>query len=328
MKKVDYKITVAGKTFESSKMQHLLELELCSSLDVPVNGAKVVLSPDADISDLKPEDTVKVEIGYDGTLSPVFTGVLSGIKQGIRSNSFFAVSSFASIAKARLNLLYEKQDAGKIAEDIIGRFKITKGDIQAGEKFPVYMLSDTKTVWQHLYNLSVYCGFDFYADWDDKFVFKPYKPEKTHIFEYGQDIADLNQTIKNKGFEGAEVYGESPAGQGQGEDAVSWLTKKDVKGAEGKTSGVLPDKVLRDIEPLARNQDLAKNLAKNIISSYLAESKGRLKVLGSGKVKLGDKVKIEKMPAEILNKEFKILGVTHILKRKTGFITQIDLQGL
>ena len=47
-------------------------------------------------------------------------------------------------------------------------------------------------------------------------------------------------------MDGVEVYGSSPAGQGQGEDASSWLTKKDVKGAAGKSTG----RVHRVADPL------------------------------------------------------------------------------
>jgi hypothetical protein len=118
---------------------------------------------------------------------------------------------------------------------------------------------------------------------------------------------------------GVEVYGESPASQGQGEKAVSWLTKKEVKGTDGKKS----PETLQIGDSTARTQDIANKIAKAYLKKYQKKQKGVIKVVGEPEAKLGDGVEIAKMPISSLNGTFKITGVEHYLSRKKGFYTTI-----
>jgi hypothetical protein len=121
---------------------------------------------------------------------------------------------------------------------------------------------------------------------------------------------------------GVDVYGESPASHGQGTDGVSWLTKKEVKGSAGDTAG----RVLRVIDPTARTEDAAKQIATAILTASTAKPRGVLKVLGSPGVKLGDAVNIAEMPLDSQNGTFKVTGVTHTLTSTSGFVTTLAVQ--
>ncbi len=318
---VNYKITIGKKSFESGKKDALLDLEAKASLLVPVNRCRIILAPEIEVN-AKPEDEVKAELGYDDKLSVIFTGKASSIEQGVFYTRIDALSSFSSITAAYINVLYEKKDAGGIVSDLAGKFKIEKDKVEKGIKFPTYIIGDAASVWEHIFRLSKECGSDFYADSEDKLVFKPYKAAKTHKFEYGVNILNLKRMSFNSFADGVEVYGESPAGQGQGDDASSWFTKKEVKGNSGRTSG----KVIRIAAPIARDKSLAKKIADNLMTAYSAKESGEIRVIGFSEIKLGDGLKIDKMPQASYNGTFKPVAIRHRLNARNGFITDISYE--
>lgn len=319
MFKVGYQIKLGAGSVQSGANARLLSLKTQASLAVPVNRTRIVLEAGQDIT-VNPGDEVNVELGYDDTLSRVFTGRATALEHGIRNVGVEALGSFALLAGARFNMLYEKQTAGDIVSDLLAKLQVTKGTVESGLTFATYVLDDGSSVWNHLQTLAGRCGFAFFADEKDQAVFKKYAPEKTHEFDYGTHILDYAPGPAAPVADGVEIYGESPVGQGQGEDASSWLTKKEVKGAAGKSSG----KVLRMMDGSARNPDLAQAMAQNIMRGYGIEDRGLVRVLGTAEVRLGDAVKISKMPVSGLDGRFRVTGVCHRLNPRQGFITEIS----
>ncbi|NTW00858.1 MAG: hypothetical protein HGA19_06040, partial [Oscillochloris sp.] len=253
MLNVAYKITIGSTSVQVGKSSQLLALETSAALDVPVNSCRIVLNGLAQLS-AKPGDAVKVELGYDSTLSTVFSGKLDILERGFTQISVEARSSFAGLVASHRNCLYEKQNASDIVADLLGKQRVAKGTLDTGEKFASFTVSDHQTIWAVIQDLARRCGYDFYANTEDKAVFKRYAARKTHTFSYGSDILSFAQRSLGPAIDGVEVYGESPVGQGQGDDASSWLTKKPVKGTAGKSTG----NVYRLADPAARTQGLVK----------------------------------------------------------------------
>ncbi len=318
MLNVAYKITLGSTTYKSGKDSRLVDLDIQSALDVPVNTCRVILDGAASLT-LKPGDDVKVELGYDKSALKVFTGKVAVFEQGLERVTLHADSSFRALTAARFNILYEKQNAGDVAGNLLGKLKIKKATVETGEKFATFTVSDHENVSDVLFGLARRCGFDFYADADDKANFKKYNAKKTHDLEYGVHILDFRQDSIAAALDGVEVYGESPVGQGQGEDASAWLRKKEVKGSAGKSSG----NVLRLADPAARTQNLAKALAKNILDANKATARGWMRVLGNAEIKLGDAVKVAKLPVSSQNGTYKVTSVRHRLNTRSGFVTEI-----
>ena len=316
---VNYKITIGKEIFGAGKKDALIDLDVFCGFCDPVNAAYMTFVPDAEIRAM-PEDKVKIELGYDDKLTVVFTGKVDSIKSGVHCIKVDVLGSFAIIAGARANFLYEKEYAGSIVKNLAGKFKVEKKSVEQGIKFPFYMISEQKSVWEHLSTLAKQCGFDFYADSNDKLNFKLYKAKKNHIFEYGANILNMEQSTNSSYADGVEVYGESPAGQGQGEQASSWLTKKEVKGAAGEKKG----KIIRMALACVKNKNAADKIAKNLMSFYGIKKKGDLKVAGAPKLALGDSIEIKKMPQAMQNGKFKPVTIRHRLNKKKGFITDIS----
>jgi len=316
---VNYKVTIGTTTYTVDDSSLVLNLRVSSSLNIPVNLCEISLSL-ADSLAPSLDESITVKLGSNSQLSQVFQGKVSQIKWQVDRVNIEAMSSFSSLTKAKFNLLYEKSFAGdivkNIAQNILG-LKVKQVD--NGIKFPVYVIGNQQTVYENLQILAQKCGFDMYANIEDQLVFAPYKTSKKHKFEYGINLLAWEQMEENPLQSGVEVYGESPASQGQGEKAVSWLTKKEVKGSDGKKS----PETLQLEDSTARTQDIANKIAQSYLKKYQKKQKGVIKVVGEPEAKLGDSIEIAKIPTSSLNGTFKITGVEHYLSRKKGFYTTI-----
>lgn len=318
MLNVSHKITIGSAQYTSADHTRLVDMQARPALDVPVNTCRLVLAPPDDLS-VATADEVTVEIGYDDNLELIFTGIAGAVDWGIESVSIEAVGSVQRLLAARLNHFYEKPKAGDIVSDVLSRFGLSSGNVESGIDFPAYVLGENQPAYDHLRTLAQQCGFDLYADTEDKVVFAAYRAASTHAFEYGKNILALEADERAVPVTGVEVYGESPASHGQGTEAYSWLTKKEVKGSAGDTSGI----VQRFTDPTACTLEAAGQMAKAAFAVAGVKRRGVMKVLGAPAVKLGDAVKISGMPVESQNGTFKVTGIQHRINVKNGFLTSI-----
>jgi phage protein D len=313
---VQHRITIGSAAYESSR---LVSLRTSAALAVPVNTASVVLAPPDGIS-AAPGDEIEIELGYGDDLQTVFTGLVESVDWSIEGVAIRAASAFRGLVSERFNRFFEKPKAGDIVSDVAGLVDVRTGDVEPGLEFPTYALSDGVTAYDALRTLAERCGFDLYADTDDKLVFAPYTPSQTHPFQFGVNILSLNVKTVRAPIGGVEIYGESPASLGQGQDAASWLTKKDVKGTAGGGDGL----TVRRFEPAARTQEDAAKIAQAILDAFSATRACTLTVLGAPAVHLGHAVDISDMPHDDQNGTFKVVGVSHRLDTKKGFYTIIN----
>ncbi|MGB8698818.1 MAG: hypothetical protein WCD18_05320 [Thermosynechococcaceae cyanobacterium] len=315
MVQVSHRIAI-GSTVLSGNKTRLLDLRTAASLTVPVNVCRLVLSPPDDLS-LAPQDPIEVELGYEADRSLVFTGLVSTVDWQIDRVTVYGMSAFQALVQNRFNLLYEKSKAGDMVSDVVGRLGLSPGAIANGLEFPVYVLGDNQSVYDHLQTLAQQCGFDLYANPEDQVVFEAYQPRETHEFQYGVNILSLKTADPAPAIAGVEIYGESPTSLGQGPDAYAWLTKQAVQGTAGDPSGV----VQRFIDPTVRTLETAGQVATALLEKVVQKQRGELRVLGNPLLKLGDAIHIADMPLEVQNGTFKITQVEHILNPRQGFYT-------
>ncbi len=317
---VNYQITLGSTTYTTKDYPHLVSLQTSSTLAVPSHHCRLVLGQPQALK-ISPQDSITVKLGYGNSLNLIFTGIVETAEWGIDRVTVQAISSFRSLISARFNLLYEKPSAGDIVKDVAqSRLKLKVDKIESGLKFPVYALGDHISVYDHLSTLARQCGFEFYANSQDKVVFAKYKAVNTHRSTYGDSILNVVINDPAKGVTGVEIYGESPSSQGQGEQAYSWLTKKEVKGTAGSNTGVL----LRLEDATARTEAIASTVAQSTLVRRQQKQRGQVTLLGDANLALGDAITIAKMPLSQQNGTFKIVGVNHRLNRQQGFYTLID----
>ncbi|NER02063.1 MAG: hypothetical protein F6K17_05150 [Okeania sp. SIO3C4] len=319
MLKISYKIKIGSTTITEGKETTLLEVRTNSSLNIPANSCYLTLASPQNLK-ISPDSPISVELGYDKKTTLVFTGKVSTINWEINQVRIEGISSLENLIITHFNSLYEKSTAGDIVKDILKQGKLKSEKVENGIKFSSYALGNTISAYDHLQRLAQQCGFDTYANTKDKILFAKYKPSTTHELTYGEDILSLSLEKPSAGIGKVEIYGESPASQGQGEKAASWLTKKEVKGTAGNNSGV----TLRLVEPAARTQASAQKIAQGIYANLHEKQRGKMKIIGNPQVKLGDGIKITKMPISQQNGTFKVTGVSQILNYRRGFFTIIN----
>lgn len=318
MLKISYKIKLGSTTYTANDQTLLLDLRSQASLNVPVNTCQIVLGIPKNVQ-VSPKDPVSIEIGYDKQTTLIFTGRVTCVDWEIDRVNIEAASAFTDLILLRLNRVYEKSHGGDIVKDILKLAKLTVGKVENGIKFAVYTVGDRQTAWDRVHNLAQQCGFDIYANDRDRAIFSRYTPAATHTFTYGEDILKYSSKQPQKGIEKVEIYGESPASQGQGEQAYSWLTKKEVKATAGSGGNAL-----RLADPTARSQAVAQSVARGRLTHLKQKQQGQITAIGAANVKLGDAIQITKMPVSKQNGTFKVTGVKHILNSHQGFLTTIN----
>jgi prophage tail gpP-like protein len=316
---VSHSITIGSTAYTSAAHSRLITLRTNASLGTPVNSASITLAPPDDIS-VTPGDDVVVELGYDDSLSTVFTGLVESVDWAVEDVTIRAAGAFRGLISARFNSFFEKSKAGDIVSNVAGLLEVSTGNVESGLELPAFALSNGLNAYDALRGLAERCGFVFYADADDKLVFAKYDPAETHPFQFGVNIVTLRVEGSAEAVTGTEIYGESPSSLGQGQEAYSWLTKKDVKGSAG-ASGAM---TVQRFDPAIRTQEDAGKIAEAALALLRAKRTCNVKTLGAPEVHLGDEIEISDMPLSDQNGTFKVTGVSHRLDVKKGFFTIID----
>src|SRR5262245_7698942 len=217
---VNHRITIGSTVYTSAQQSRLVSLRTHAALVTPVNAAWFSLAPAPGVS-VAAGDAVVVELGYGDELHTVFSGSIEAVEWGIAQVACRASGASRALVGARLNRVYEKSTAGDIVADVAGLLDIATGPMEAGLDFQAYAFSDGVTAYDGLRQLAERCGFDLYADVDDRLVFAKYAPVQTHPFQFAVNILSLQVDQPEETVTGAEVYGESPSSLGQGQEAYS-----------------------------------------------------------------------------------------------------------
>ncbi|HHG85661.1 MAG TPA: hypothetical protein ENJ82_13010 [Bacteroidetes bacterium] len=267
-------------------------------------------------------DPVKIEMGNEANgTETVFTGIVSELRQETMAYTIWCSSALATLTHLRVNKVYAQQKAGDIVRDIASIAEVSTGSVETGLDYPVYALGADRHLLAHLHNLARRDGFDLYADADDTLVYAAYAPGPglSQKLRYGAEILAYHSETHAARADGVEVYGESPASLGEGDKAYSWLTKEEVKGNAGNSSG----NVLRIADPSIRNQDAAGTAAEKILAELSTEMSGWTEALGTPKPKLGAAIKLADLPQNGPNGTFKITAVRHHFDKQRGYTTII-----
>lgn len=319
MLSVRWKVTAGSASWDSTQAgAPLLALRTDAALGVPVNACRLALHGAAP-AEVAAGDDLVVQLGYAEGMETVFTGRVLRMAHALDRVEVEGASAFAALAYARLNLLYEQETAGSIARDVFGRLEVAPGTVEDGLKLPAFAVHANAGAWAQLYALARRCGFDLWADEKDQAQFRPCEGGAALALTYGADLLAWEHEALPAPADGVVVLGESPAGQGQGDDAAPWLTKKEVKGTAGGSAG----RVATVVDPAARTPRLAGDVAKGWMRALSRTARGRATALGAPAVRLGDALTVEKLPAAEQGAEARVTGVRHRLDPRGGFVTTI-----
>lgn len=312
----NYLVYIGSEKFSPENGIDVTSIKVVRSVGLPTDSCEFFLVSRTDYS-FKRGDPVKVQLGYDEKLVPVFSGVVDNIEHGIAAVRLAALSSAVGLVRLRLNRVYLNQTAGEIVNDLAQEANLKVKEVEDGIRLPMYVVDYAANIYEHILKLAERCNFDVYIADEDQLVFKKWNGGKKHTLEYSKDIIGVEESDFSPLYASARVYGESPASV-KGSDTFHWLTKQEVKGEAG--SGA----ILSLHDPAIRDTETAETVAKARLNKLKYTFAAVVETVGKPEIKLGDTVALEGMPNSTPKGEFEVRGVEHFLSKVKGFTTRIN----
>jgi hypothetical protein len=279
-------------------------------------------------------DLVRVSLGDEQGLTPIFTGQVLGSTRTVTALRISAVDGLAKLARLDVEGHYENQTAGAIVRDVLGQAGVEEGTISDGPTLGSYTLHRGPRALRHLQRLAELRGADLYTDGEGRACFTTPAEEGTrHTFRYGGDVLQFHLESVQPAFDSIIVRGEGAA-DAQGSDKAHWLMT-DLESVSGKaalgesgavTAGQEGERPLLVVEGAVRSGEAARVLAEARMAAVASRAvRGFLEVLGTPGVTPGDSVLLEDLPGEdTAAPALRVRRVRHRLDPHHGFLTRMD----
>lgn len=315
-----YSITIGSLKLSNQNANQggILGISISSEVNL-INEAKLILPAELEVS-IELDDEVTIALG-ESKPTTVFMGVVNKVTLKLDQIIIHVTSRVAALTAHHRNALYEQQTCGDIAEDLVGAFEVSLGEIDKGLEYPVYIVDSSCSVYHHLLELASQNGLYLYSDSEDQFCMTAPIIGMTHLLAYGKNIIAFEYEELLENVAGVDVYGESPLSHGEGKEAYSWFGSKEVLGSAGSKKG----SVQYLANPALKDMDSAQLVADNTLSQLATGGKVKIKVLGNPNVKLLDQLLIKEIPGNISGR-YECHGIKHNYEKGFGFVTHITGQ--
>ena len=282
-----------------------------------INEARLLLPSELEIV-AELGDNVQISFG-ETKVEVVYTGIIYEIRRKADHVHISVVSQLSKLSYFHTNRSYEQRSCGQICKDLLEAKNITAGHLQEGIEYPAYTIENTFSAFEHLLILSKQNGFFLYADVKDKLTIGAPPPGLTHLFTYGKNILSFEQEEAFESVTGVEVFGESPLSHGQGKDAYSWVSSKEVIGSAGDKKGTM--KYL--FNPSLKDIDSTQVVAENILYDFGPGNYATISILGNPKVKLLDQFMVKDIPGRGSSGRYRCIEIIHKYEGEFGFVSQL-----
>jgi hypothetical protein len=310
-----YSVNIGSKSFDSTSSDSVESIIVNLSLDVPTDTANVLLRTDDRGYDFNKGDNVDISIGYDDD-DPikVFTGILDSMKSSSSNIRVSAVSPMWNLVTFYSNKIYESQNCGQIISDLIGSANVDSGSISSGIDFPVYVVDDNSSAYDHIRGLADRSGFDVYISPSGKLVFEKFEKKENAAItaEYGVNVIGVDAKLGQNTAQSITVLGESPSST-KGSNTYHWLTKDVVDGTAGSGQALLIS------DPVVRDKSTASNVATARLGVLQRGPSITVEIVGDPNAVLASTLAIKSMPDSNLNGDYEIRSVEHIFNKVEGF---------
>ena len=149
MLKIDYNIEIGSTQFKPATNSRLVELHSQASMNAPVPHCRMAFTIPADLS-MAVGDNVKVELGYDGDLNTVFSGVVTSVKWEVGVVAVEAESLSRQLTALYTNAYFENAFAADIVNDLAGETDMATGRVEPGLRFAFYAIGSNRSAWSQL----------------------------------------------------------------------------------------------------------------------------------------------------------------------------------
>jgi phage protein D len=321
-----YRIVIGASEIDATKdigASTVLRLDIERDMRAHLDRFELHLAPVGGAQPREGED-VAISLGFDATLTPVFTGKVAAVSPEITVTRVIGVSTLQALGALRVDRTYEGHTAGRIVRDLASQAGVKTATIEDGIDFIVYVIDGRRSAARHIHHMAERCGFDAYALPTGELAFHALNPQASaHEFVYGQDVLSYALAVQPALVKEVVVAGHSPA-SAKGDGAVSWLTKDFKNGQASQAAGSGARSVLVE-DPALRTTDAANLSAQGALRRFTQRAiTGTMRALGRPEVKLGDAIRIKDAPDARLNNTFQVRAVRHHLSRMGGLVTEVD----
>ncbi|GEM_PF-5598419 len=268
-------------------------------------------------------DAVTVDLGYEGSLSRVFTGTVDRISGGLASLEMHALGAQTLLMEKFGDKGFVNQKAGDVFQALAKDAGADIGRSESGVSLSCYLADSAHSYWEHGLRLGLHSGNDLYVDADGKLVFAPINGDAPPLkLKFG---IDLLQAACEEGAPPTKTVRipESPASSA-GEETAAWFAKDSAshKGEAGDGDGAPA------YHPQLRTQEHAQASADSLHLRRQREARNaQVEMMGKPDVELGDTVELEGLPAGG-DGTYVVLALRHALSNRSGFRTYASLGGV
>ncbi len=313
----EYAVAAGSVQIDSSGSGGLFRLSVSRTINRGADEARLELGRAVDL-DVQEGEALEVELGYEGELTRVFTGTVTGVTHGPSRFSVQALGGQDLLMRTRVDRSFQAQSAGEIFQALAGEAGAVVSRAEDGVTLSFYLADSSVNCFEHALRLGFHGGCDLYCDADGGLVFAPLPaPAQPRTLSFGAELirASLHRTSP---VSMPQYLPESPASSG-GED--TWLAK-DNSGALAEAGEGAPR---LGYSPLMRTQEHAQAAADTHWERLLRDSsRGGVELVGLPGLQLGDAVQIEDLPGGE-GGLYQVLAVEHRFDFRRGFRTRARL---
>jgi phage protein D len=316
MMRPTYEVNIGSEMFSTENGNDIISIHVIRSVGLPTDSCEVFLVGSKSYS-FERDDEVKVKLGYDEELVPVFNGFVDKIEYGISMVRLTSLGPALGLLRLRIDRIYLNQTAGKIVKDLAQEAGLNIAEASDGINLPTYVVDDTANAYEHILRLAERCNFVVYITEDDKLIFKEWNGSKKHTLEYGKDLIRVEELDFVPLYGSTRIFGESPASV-KGAETSHWLTKQEIRSEAGSGD------VLSIADAAIRDTETAETVAKAKLDKLKYTFSTVVETVGNPDIKVGNTIALEGMPNSAIDGELEVRGVAHYLSKIKGFTTIID----
>jgi len=312
----NYLVNIGSERFSPENGGDVIIIKVIRCIGLPTDSCEVFLVGGKDYP-FKRDDQVRVQLGYDEELLPVFSGFVDNIEHELSKVRVTALGLTVGLLRLRLNRVYLNQTAGMIVRNLAQEINLQVKEASDGISLPMYVVDDAANAYEHILRLAERCNFDAYITNDEQIVFKEWNGGKKHSLEYSKEIIQVEALDFSPPYVSAKIYGESPSSV-KGSDTSHWLTKQEVKGEAGSGEAVSVH------DPAIKDKQTAETVARAKLDKLKYTFVAAVETVGKPEISLGDTVALEGIPDSAINAELEVRGIEHYLSKVKGFTTKIN----
>jgi hypothetical protein len=296
-------------------------------------------------SDVRLDDAVSLDLGYDGENERVFTGTVVQLRPAISGVTVLALGTMNSLLNCSVASTFENQTAGHIVRNLLAEAGLTGGTLDDGPELPRFAIDRFQSAYAHIRGLADRLGYELYANRNGEIMFHALGDAANldaaggpggvvagavsgllgaagEGYLFGQHLIAARSTSQPPAWASVDVGGESPMSR-QGDTTSHWLTSNDSDYRGSAGSG---DPNLLVIDPAARTRDLADRFAAgHLATKQRTAHQVSITVLGRPQLDLGDSISVGDVPDGLLNGQGYVRAIRHRCSVRHGFLTDVRI---